>query len=291
MQTFSVVFCGTPTFALPTLTALINDKHFSVQLVITQPDRKQGRAQRITPSPIAQLANAQNIPTQKPESIRRDVTVTQHIRNVQPDFLIVVAYGQILPQHILDIPTIAPVNIHASLLPRWRGASPIQHTILYGDKEGGVTIQRMEKGLDTGPILSQKSIPIDPRETAVSLHDKLADMGATLLRETLKQPLTPRKQDVLLVTECHKLTREDGVVDTATMNAEEIDRRVRALVPWPGVTCIVHNQSIKLLNTALVETSDSLAITCKDNTILYLLQIQPPGKKPMTGTAWAQGYL
>ena len=207
----------------------------------------------------------------------------------RPDFLVVVSYGQIVSQTVLDFPTVAPVNVHASLLPRWRGASPIQHAILGGDTETGVTVQKMVKQLDAGPILSQQKTSIGPRETAQTLHDRLAVLGAELLIATLKKPLMPKDQDESTVTLCGKLTRQDGVVDSATLTAEDIDRKLRGLTPWPAITMKIDGIDLKILETSLTPVDNAYMVTCKDDTKVYLVTVQPAGKKPMTGAEWARG--
>lgn len=288
-MTFSplrIVFAGTSNFAVPSLKALLQDPAFHVVSVITQPDRPTGRKQELTPPPVKVVAEQFHLHTLQPEKIKKEfasMNVPEH------DFLVVVSYGQLLSQEILDAPTIAPVNVHASLLPRWRGASPLQHTILAGDRESGVTIQRMALELDAGPILGQESVTLDARETFTTLHDKLAVVGASLLVRTLKAPLTPTEQDPAGITLCGKLSRESGVADASTMTAEEIDRKVRGLTPWPGVTITVDGQPLKLWETALEQTTDSAPLPCADGTTLHLVSVQPASKKPMTGAAWARG--
>ncbi|HLD64178.1 MAG TPA: methionyl-tRNA formyltransferase [Candidatus Peribacteraceae bacterium] len=279
----SVVFCGTPAFAVPTLHALIADPEFTVKLVITQPDKPMGRKQQVVTPPVKADALQHGLPVAQPEKIG---TFT-----VPPcDWLVVVAYGQIIPQKILAIPTKAPVNVHASLLPRWRGASPIQHAILHGDTETGVTIQKMIAKLDAGPILAQAAEPLPADATASLLHDRLSRLGAELLVETLKKPLQPREQDEAHVTMCKKLTRADGVVDPTKMTALEIDRRVRALTPWPGVTCQIEGQSVKIHEVSLLPIlKQSVALPCKGGTTLYIARLQSPGKRVVTAEEWQRG--
>ncbi|PIR52676.1 methionyl-tRNA formyltransferase [Candidatus Peregrinibacteria bacterium CG10_big_fil_rev_8_21_14_0_10_49_10] len=283
--TTSVVFAGTPAFAVPSLEALIADSFFRVSLVISQPDRPAGRKQILTPSPVKECALRHGIRVFQPE----DINATYAQADLTCDFLVVVAYGQILRTEILEISRTAPINLHASLLPRWRGASPLQHALLAGDTETGVTVQKMAPKLDTGDILAQVSVSLTKRETFSSLHDRLAKMGATLLTETLQKPLSPRPQGKENVSLCTKLTRSDGFVDTATMTAEDIDRRVRALVPWPGVRCTIEGSEVKLLETALKQEEDSLAWPCAEQTTLFIRMLQPSGKKPMTGAEWQRG--
>ncbi|MEK7590909.1 MAG: methionyl-tRNA formyltransferase [Patescibacteria group bacterium] len=286
-----IIFLGTSAFAVPSLRALAGDPSFKIDLVITQPDRPAGRGKKMTPSPIKMLAKDLGLPIAQPESInewRQPATSNQQPATFRPDFLVVVSYGQILPLAILNAPVIAPVNVHASLLPRWRGASPIQHAILAGDKETGVTVQRMVKELDAGPILAQEKTAIDGRTTAPHLHDRLATMGADLLTRTLNAPLSPVEQDEINITFCKKLTREDGKADPASMAAEEIDRRVRALNPWPGVTADVNGQTFKILAAELTATKDSFPLPCAKDTVLHLVSVQMPGGKPISGAEWAR---
>ena len=277
-----IVFAGTPTFAVPALRALIADPAFHVKLVISQPDKPVGRKQEILPTPVKAAALEAGIEVLQPRDINKEYPEIDH------DFLVAVAYGQILKQHILDAPNIAPINVHASLLPRWRGASPMQSSILHGDNKTGVTLQRMVKELDAGPVLAQKVFPLHGTETIAMLHDSLADIGATLLVETLKHPLSETEQSVADITVCHKLTKDMGHVDPKNMTAEEIDRRVRALVPWPGVRCSVYGEEVKLVETSLTETKNSIELPCKDS-VLYIATLQPPSKKPMSGKAWKHG--
>ncbi len=298
----SLVFAGTSAFAVPGLKALASDPRFAVTLVITQPDRPVGRKQVITPSPVKLLAQKLNLPLWQPENINKEWSTNPQLaapartipfgsggRNPQPDFLVVIAYGQILKQPVLDFPTVAAVNVHGSLLPRWRGASPVHHSLLNGDRTTGVTVQLMAAALDAGAILAQAETPIAERETFQSLHDRLAEMSAPLLLETLTKPLKPVEQDENEVTVCRKLSREDGVVNPHTHTAEEIDRKVRALNPWPGVTAEIDGTTLKLLETGLEDAKTSAPLPCRDGTMLHLVTVQTPGGKPMTGAEWTRG--
>lgn len=285
MTPYSIVFCGTPDFAVPSLEALIADSSFSVDLVVTQPDKPVGRKQILSAPPVKVCAQKHDIRVVQPPSINK----AKEMIDVRPDFLVVVAYGQILSDAILSIPNIMPVNVHASLLPRWRGASPIQHALIAGDSVTGVTVQRMVRALDAGAILSAKEIPIDLRETAQTLHDKMAIIGASLLIDTLKNPLKEREQNGD-VSVCGKLSRADGIIDPQSVTAEEADRKVRAFVPWPGVRCAIDNHDIKLIETSLTETAESMPIQCAQGTVLHIVQLQPSGKKPMTGKDWERGH-
>ncbi|MFH0770462.1 MAG: methionyl-tRNA formyltransferase [Candidatus Peregrinibacteria bacterium] len=285
----SIVFCGTPAFAIPSLKALAADPAFKIELVITQPDKPVGRHQILTPPPVKLAAQELHLPLIQPENIN-DQATSQMLKATSCNFLVVVAYGQLLKQAILDLPTIAPVNVHASLLPRWRGASPIQHALLAGDAVTGVTIQNMVRELDAGSVLAQSRITIAARETAQTLSGRLAIEGARLLVETLKAPLHPQEQDKSKITVCRKLSRKDGEVNPETMTAEEIDRRVRALTPWPGVTCVINGTTVKLLTTALMETPASYPLPCAKGTTLFITRLQTAGKKPVTGAEWMRGH-
>lgn len=285
MKPFSVLFCGTSPFAVPSLEALASDPAFEVLAVVTPPDRPVGRKQLLTPPAVKTTALRLSLPLIQTDDINQELQATSY----KADFLIAVSFGQLLKQAVLDLPTIAPINVHASLLPRWRGASPIQQAILAGDHETGVTVQRMVKQLDAGPILGQTRTNIGLRETAPLLHDRLAAMGAELLVQTLKKPLKEREQNEAEITFCRKLTREDGMVDPNTHTAEEIDRHVRALTPWPGVTMTMDGETLKIISTSLTDTPDSHPVSCRGNSTVHLLKVQAPGGKPVTGAEWARG--
>jgi methionyl-tRNA formyltransferase len=284
----SIIFCGTPDFAVPVLEALAADAEFDVKLIVTQPDRPAGRSKKVMPSPVKEAATRLGFPLLQPENIN-DPLIVDQLSLVGCDFLIVVAYGQILAQTILDLPKIAPINIHGSLLPRWRGASPIEHAILSGDTETGVTAQIMVLELDAGPILSSATIPLTPADTALELRKKLSVIGAGLLIDTLKKPLDPKPQTSEGATFCRKLTKEDGHADREKMTAEEIDRRVRALNPWPGVTCDVMGHPLKLLETSLEQAPRSIPVSCMNDTTLYVVKVKAAGKKEMFADDWRRG--
>ncbi len=281
----SILFLGTSPFAVACLRALAQDDRFSVLHVVTQPDKPSGRKQILTPPPVKTEAERLGLPIAQPQSIRNGFSALSLPRS---DFLVTVSYGQILSQEILDFATIAPLNVHASLLPRWRGASPIQNAILAGDDETGVTIQRMAKDLDAGPIYALEKTTIAARETSVSLHDRLKDIGSRLLIATLLDLPEAKEQEGLVVL-CSKFTKHDGDVDDTRFTAEEIDRRVRALNPWPGVTLTMEGVSLKILETALVADSETHPLTCKGQTLLHLKRVLPANGRPMSGAAWARG--
>jgi methionyl-tRNA formyltransferase len=244
----------------------------------------------ITPPPVKVAAERLGIRILQPHDINSEPLLQPETHNPKPDYLVVVAYGQLLKAPLLALPKIAPVNVHASLLPRWRGASPIQNAILAGDAMTGVTVQRMVQKLDAGPVLAQQSIPIGLRETFIELHDRLAKMGADLLLQTLTQELHPKEQAADGITVCKKLSRANGMVDPQTMPAEDIDKYVRALHPWPGVTLSLgKDSSLKILATDLQPSAGAAALSCKDQTTLYLVSVQVPGGKPLTGKEWERG--
>lgn len=278
-----VVFCGTPLFAVPALKALAGDPAFAIDCVITQPDRPQGRQHVITPPPVKAAAEKLGLRVWQPDNINDMLAA-------RPDFLVVVAYGQILSRNVLDLPRIAPVNLHASLLPRWRGASPIEHAILVGDRETGVTIQSMTEELDAGPILAQRRIPIGPEDSATDLRERLAQFGAQLLLQTLKAPLRPVPQPSIGITVCRKLQRDAGIIDPTRMTAADIDRRVRALAREPGVHCTIDGFPLRILRATLRPSTGATPLPCAQGTIVYLAEVQPPGKKSMAGDAWLRGH-
>ena len=303
-----IIFLGTPEFACPFLQALSDESTFDVVQVITQPDKPVGRGKKLTSPPVKDLAKKLKIPVIQPLDINSDFKLQATSYKLPADFLVVVVYGQILSKEVLALPKIAPVNVHASLLPRWRGASPIEHSILAGDTETGITIQRMVPELDAGPILAKERTTVAPRETRITLAEKMMIIGPKRLIETLKGPIHETPQDESGVTVCKKLTREMGIVDPEIMTAEEIDRRVRALVPWPGVVIdnLCHaersesaderrrstqqGEQIKLIETSLEPDSNALPIRCAKDTTLYILKLQAPTKKVMTGAEWGRGH-
>jgi methionyl-tRNA formyltransferase len=244
-----VVFMGTPDFAVPTLEALLDVPDMEVAGVVTQPDRPAGRGKTLRQSPVKQLALKAGLPVFQPAKLRGEEVLTQ-LANWQPDFHVVAAYGQILRQNMLDLPTHGSINVHASLLPRWRGAAPIQAAILAGDTETGVTIMQMDAGLDTGPILKKSDpVRIQPDETGQSLHDKLAELGGPLLVETLRGVLSreikPQIQDETQATYANRIDKSEGQI-VWSESAEAIDRRVRAFTPWPGTFTYLDGDLLKI---------------------------------------------
>ncbi len=290
-----VVFCGTPEFSVYPLQKLVENNN-NVVAVYTQPDRGVGRGRKIQYSAVKEYALMQSIPVYQPKSLKTESAINE-LRELKPDLLVVVAYGLILPQAVLDIPTIDCWNIHASLLPRWRGAAPIHRALLAGDKTTGVGIMQMEAGLDTGPVFVQHECAIKEDEQLVDLHDRLARLGANALLECielLKNNLLPSPmiQVDSKVTYAHKLVKSESII-TWNRLAEEVERKVRGLNPWPGVVAEIKGESYKIWQVKLInlpsdaETGDivsanktRLIIQCLDSQI-EILSIQKPGKKRM----------
>lgn len=242
---------GTPEFAVPALEALIQTQ--AVVGVVTQPDRPAGRGRQLRPSPVKVAALAHDIPVYQPRSLRRPPSA-EPLHTWQPDAIVVAAYGQILRPHVLDLPPHGCINVHASLLPRWRGASPIQHAILAGDATTGVCLMRMDVGMDTGPVYACASIRIAADETAQSLHDRLAPLGGALLTryldDILAGEIAATPQDNALATYAPLIKKEDGALDW-TAPAVELERRIRAMTPWPGAFTTFEGQSLRVIEATV----------------------------------------
>jgi methionyl-tRNA formyltransferase len=292
-----VVFAGTPAFAVPALDALVQARH-DVALVLTQPDRPSGRGLRLNPSPVALCATRHGLRVSKPESLRA-TAAQEELRTVAPDLMVVAAYGLILPQAVLDIPTRGCINIHGSLLPRWRGAAPVQRAILAGDRETGISIMCMEAGLDTGPVLLERAIPIDPDDTTGSLTEKLATLGAECLVEAIGRldTLSPRTQDPAGATYASKIAKSEAVVDW-TRPAEEIERQVRAFNPAPGAEATVRGLHLKIWEANAIPddrpageafaTASGLLVGCGSGS-LRLGVVQRPGGRRMGADEFLRG--
>jgi len=296
-----VVFMGTPEFAVPSLRALA-DTH-QVVGVVTQPDRQAGRGRRVIQSPIKEEALARDLPLFQPQSLRAPEAIEQ-LAAWQPEAIVVAAFGQILRQNVLDLPPHGCLNIHASLLPRWRGAAPIAAAILAGDTATGVTIMRVDAGLDTGPVLAQQEVTIRPDDTRAELGERLANAGAELLTETLPAylagDLQPRPQPEEGVTYAERLRKEDGLLDWSRP-ATELDRRVRAFNPWPGAFTTLRGKRFKVLQTTpllewqgdappgtVIALADGAAVVTGKGA-LRLEAVQLAGKRPMDITAFLCG--
>lgn len=294
-----IVFMGSPVFALPVLRKLA--AQYPIVGIVTQPDRLAGRGRVLTPPPIKILADELNLPVIQPSKLSEPDAIEQlHIW--APELIIVTAFGQILRSAVLDLPQFGCVNIHASLLPRWRGAAPIQAAILHGDDQTGITIMRMEPGIDTGPTLSQKSIQITGEDTAGTLNAKLSELGADLLMETLPSYLSgrliPKPQDDTLSTWAPMIKKEDGLLDFSTP-AIDLDRKIRAFNPWPGAFTYWNNQILKIHRAHAIDVPSELAgrkiiyqeypaiTACRG--ILVIDELQLAGRNIQTGKAFLHG--
>lgn len=246
------LFMGTPAFAMPVLQVLLDAPDFQVVGVVTQPDRPAGRGQTVQQSPIKQLAASAAAPILQPEKLRAP-GVFEQLAALAPDLIVVAAFGQILRQNVLDLPRHGCINVHASLLPRWRGAAPIQAAIRAGDAETGISIMKMDAGLDTGSVLEQRAVAIDREETGETLHDKLAALGGAMLLETLRRyvggQITPQPQDETRATFAPMLKKEDGRIDWS-QPARDVERLVCAYYPWPGAYTLFKGQILKILPDA-----------------------------------------
>ncbi len=288
-----LAFMGTPDFAVPALRALHAAGH-EVAAVYTQPPRRAGRGQSMASCPVQVAAEALGLSVRHPASLKRDAAAQADFAALRLDAAVVAAYGLILPQAMLDAPRRGCLNIHASLLPRWRGAAPIQAAVLAGDAETGVTIMQMDAGLDTGAMLLTGSVPIGPRTTATDLQGTLATLGATLIVRALADSPKPQPQPAEGSTYAPKLSRADSALDWSRP-AEELDRRVRALNPWPGTICHLHGETLKVLEAEpTAETGepgvvlDTLTIACGTGA-LRLVRVQRPGRGPVTAEAFLRG--
>lgn len=299
-----IVFMGTPDFAVPSLKALVEAGH-EVCGVFTQPDKPKNRGMKLQQSPVKQAALTLGLSVYQPARMR-DGEALAILQELRPDLIAVAAYGKILPVDILDLPRLGCVNVHSSLLPRYRGAAPINWAILNGEDETGVTIMCMAEGMDTGDILAQAKTPIDINENAAQLFDRLAELGAGLLVETVKELETgtasPVPQDETLSSHAPMLCREQSPMDW-TRTARQLHDQVRGLFPWPAATTVLDGVRCKVLRTALSGETTSkapgavlqadkkgLRIACGDGGALDILELQPDGKKAMAASAFLLGH-
>lgn len=306
-----IVFAGTPEFAATALDALVKAGH-QVELVLTQPDRPAGRGMKLQPSAVKKLALANGIPVLQPVSLRIDgksgeeaQQVYDRIQAINPDVMVVVAYGLILPKEFLVLPANGCLNIHASLLPRWRGAAPIQRAIEAGDAESGVAIMRMEEGLDTGPVLMMASTPITEKDTAAVLHDRLAGMGGRLIVQALQKiadgTATYTPQDDSLAVYAKKLHREEAALDFS-LSAQENAAKIRAFNPFPGCTAEYGDVTLKIWDAQLEEADSShpagkilsadgsgIVVACGKGS-LRILMLQKPGAKRLPASEFIKGF-
>jgi methionyl-tRNA formyltransferase len=293
-----IAYAGTPEFAVPALLALLGSRH-SVAGVLTQPDRPKGRGRQLAASPVKRAALEHGLPVSQPQSLR-DESSRAELVQWQPDVLVVVAYGLILPQAVLDLPRLGCVNIHTSLLPRWRGAAPIQRAVLAGDRQTGVTIMLMDAGLDTGPILLQEAVAVTPSDTAASLHDTLAKQGASALVAALEGlesgSVAPRPQPNDGVSYAAKINKSEAVIDW-TRSADEIVRKVRAFTPWPIAETLLDGEQLRVYAASTVSDTAGAAIVPGSITVtregkvtvscgvgaVVLEEVQRPGRCPISG--------
>lgn len=303
LQAARIAFAGTPDFAVPCLTRLI-ESHASIDVVFTQPDRPAGRGRKLQASPVKRAALDHGIDLLQP--VRLDTSVASQLPPTRPDLLIVVAYGLILPQWMLDWPRVAPVNVHASLLPRWRGAAPIQHAILAGDTESGISIMRMTRGLDCGPVYAKRPTPIGATETAGELHDRLAEVGAALLIETLPSilagTLDPVPQTEASACYAPKIDKRDSALDFH-LPAHVLERQVRGFNPWPvaearndaGIRLRIWQAEVVDQPAAgppgtVMATGPSGIDVATGRGVLRLIMVQPPGGRKMSAAAYLAAH-
>lgn len=299
----SLIFAGTPEFSVPALEALIASRH-RVLAVYTQPDRPAGRGQQVTMSAVKQCALKHQLPVEQPQTLK-DPAAVARLAQWSADLMVVVAYGLLLPKQVLDTPRLGCVNIHASLLPRWRGAAPIQRAIQAGDEKSGVTIMQMDVGLDTGPMLLERETAITPRETAGTLHDRLAKLGAEAIVEALEAiaagTAQPRKQPEEGVTYAAKIRKEEALIDWSK-SAIEIDRQVRAFNPWPIAETRWNGQQLRVWDalpldkktsatpgTVIATSSAGIEVATGDGT-LQLTRVQLAGRKAMPAADFLRAH-
>jgi len=299
----NLVFCGTPRFAVPTLERLV-ERGFDVKLVVTQPDRPRGRGLELTASPIKERAVQFGIPVVQPEKIKDNEDFRVQLASLNPEAVIVVGYGRIIPQWMIDLPPLGNLNLHASLLPKYRGAAPIQWAIAQGEKITGVTTMRIEAGLDTGDILLQRETAIGDDDTAETLAPRLATMGADLMVETLNGlksgTVQPKPQDHSKASLAPILKREDGIIDFHR-SATEICNRLRGFQPWPGAFTIFREKQLNIWKAKPATASavadgtisvegERLLAGCGENSVLEIFELQPEGKKRMPARDFIHGY-
>ncbi|MGP3592870.1 methionyl-tRNA formyltransferase [Vagococcus sp. WN89Y] len=290
-----IIFAGTPDFAARHLDALLSSEHQIVG-VFTQPDRPAGRGKKLMPSPVKVLAEEKGLPVFQPATLRAAEN-QQLVASLNADVMVVVAYGLILPKAVLDMPRLGCINVHGSLLPRWRGAAPIQRSLWAGDTETGVTIMQMDVGLDTGDMLYKLACPITPQDTSATLYDKLAQLGPQGLLETLQQlaqgRIQPQVQDEALVTYAEKLSKEEARIDWS-LSAAQLERCIRAFNPWPMSWLLIDEQPVKVWQASVIPSATSaepgtivdasktgIQVATADG-ILNLESLQPAGKKAMS---------
>jgi methionyl-tRNA formyltransferase len=301
-QSLNLVFCGTPGFAVPSLVRLV-ESGFAIRLVVTQPDRPKGRGLEFVSSPVKQAATKLALPIVQPERIKNNAEFRAQLSDLKPDAIVVVGYGRIIPQWMLDLPPLGNINLHASLLPKYRGAAPIQWAIARGESVTGVTTMKIDAGLDTGDILLQREIPIAPGDTAESLAPKLAAIGADLTVTTLRGLPTgaihQRKQDNSQATLAPILKKEDGHIDFSRP-ASEILNHLRGFQPWPGAYTKFRGKNLQvwqaaqskqeIVSSELKVEGNHLLVGCGYGSAIELLEVQVEGKKRSSAADFVRGY-
>lgn len=301
-QSLNLVFCGTPRFAVPTLEKLAASG-FKILLVVTQPDRPKGRGLELVYSPVKQSALQSGLPITQPDKIKTNDEFRAQLTALNPDAIVVVGYGRIIPQWMLDLPPLGNINLHASLLPKYRGAAPIQWAIARGETVTGVTTMRIDAGLDTGDILLQHELPMAPDDTAETIAPRLAAIGAELIVETMRGLHTgsihPRSQHHAQATLAPILKKADGLADFS-LSAREVFNRIRGFQPWPGMYTQFRGKNLQICKARPVDNAlpkaqlhieeDRLLVGCGNNSSLELLELQLEGKKRMSASDFLHGY-
>ena len=300
----NIVFMGTPDFAVPTLKALVDAGH-TVKAAFTQPDKPKGRGLKLTPPPVKEFALTHGIDVYQPQSLKRETeTVTPLIRSFEPDCIVVVAYGKLLPPEVLAIPKYGCVNVHGSLLPKYRGAAPIQWTVINGDECGGITTMLMAEGMDTGDILLQKPVKVDINETSAEYYDRLSEVGASLLVDTLKAleagEITPTPQNHDEATLAPMLSKEMSPTDF-TLTARDVYNHINGLSDWPCATAVLDGKKLKLYRAAVVHEAGThgtpgeiidpkdLTVACGSGAV-KLIEVQPEGSRRMAAVDYLRGH-
>lgn len=298
-----IVFFGSPASALPSLKKLLESNH-SIEFIITQPDKPFGRGKKVSPSPVKKIALDQNIPVYQPEKIRKDAEALEKIKKIQPDLNVVVAYGQIIPSSIIYLPKYNSINVHFSLLPKYRGASPVRWAILKGERKTGITIFELNEKMDEGDILTQEEFEILPDEGAVELEARLALKGAELLAETIAKidEIKPRKQDHSIATYAPLIKKEDGRIDWIN-DALHVERQVRAFTPWPSVYTFLGEKRVKIHNGRKIEDriepfsageilgvkKEGIEVCCGEGSVFLIESLQPENRNKMDAYAFSLG--
>jgi methionyl-tRNA formyltransferase len=299
-----LVFCGTPAFAVPSLRALLADSYFQVAAVVTQPDRPRGRGKKTASSPVKDAALEAGVPVYQPEKIKSESSL-DYFKRLAPDVVVIIAYGQIIPASLIAIPRLGWINLHGSLLPKYRGAAPINWAIINGEKVTGLTTMQIDAGLDTGPLLLKYQTGIGPDETAPDLYGQLAEAGAPLIAETLKKldqgEITATFQDNSQATLAPPLKKEDGRIDWF-LPAPKIYNRIRGLQPWPGAfttfrgaTCRIWGKPLKPVSAGgmpgiiLPTQEDGLLVICGGSTVLHVEQVQIEGRNRISDREFMNG--